>query len=204
MAAIPRSKFSSDGMQRSRAMSVDKPLPKAPEPVGGPVELEAHPVPIERRYEQPRPTPASPTRGGGEDRARRSSTVPPRPSTGRSSMTPRDARPVSRQTADIVEFLKEMREPSPKGEPGSADRAKGTSDAKRQSAIDVVDRAKALSLLSGNFSSPRRESVNALPGGRRSSEPGQMGMPVREGISRNRHGPPPSGKGSSRRESSLG
>lgn len=201
MSAIPRSKFNSDG-QRTRAMSVDKPLPKAPINTNGPVELEAHPVPIERRYEQPRATPASPT---PQERARapRSSTVPPRPSTSRSAMTPREARNMSRDnTSDIVEFLKEAREPSPlrshpSGEAVSL--ARGAGNPKRQSAIDVVEHARALS-RSGKDGRPQTSDSNtALPRYRRGSEPALV-EPHRVGIERNKHGPPVSG----RRESSMG
>lgn len=202
MSAIPRSKFNSDG-QRSRAMSVDKPLPKAPVNTNGPVELEAHPVPIERRYEQPRPTPASPTRVEPTS-ARRSSTVPPRPSTSKSAMTPREARNISRDnTRDIAEFLKETREPSPLRSHPSGEalgKARGAGNLKRQSAIDVVEHARAVSR------DGRRPSTSdgntALPRNRRGSEPLRM-EPYREGIERNKHGPPPSGS-SKRRESSIG
>lgn len=208
---LPRSKFSNDGQnqnqnhsqsQRSRGMSVDKPLPKAPSVVGGAVELEAHPVPLERRYEQPRDTPVSSERNG---RGHRSSTVPPRPSSSRSAMTPREARNVSRDnTNDIIDFLKERRTASPLGSNPPEDYTRSSNRAKRASAVDVVDHARSLSSMGVRPNTSASETMTALPSGRRGSEPLRMGGPQREGISRNRHGPPPSGKGSSRRESSIG
>lgn len=208
---LPRSKFSNDGQnqnqnhsqsQRSRGMSVDKPLPKAPSVVGGAVELEARPVPLERRYEQPRDTSVSSERNG---RGHRSSTVPPRPSSSRSAMTPREARNVSRDnTNDIIDFLKERRTASPLGSNPPEDYTRSSNRAKRASAVDVVDHARSLSSMGVRPNTSASETMTALPSGRRGSEPLRMGGPQREGISRNRHGPPPSGKGSSRRESSIG
>lgn len=210
MSAIPRSKFSSDGQsqsQRPRAMSVDKPLPKAPVHAGGPVELEAHPVPIERRYEQPRPTPISPTRAE-KARAPRSSTVPPRPTTSSSAMTPREARVMGRNdTTDLVEFLREKRELSPlrSNPPDGATGLKSSAgNPKRQSAIDVIEHAKALSRdESGRPQTSDGASTASYK--RRGSEPPRMEsqpqpQPHRVGIERNKHGPPPSGG----RNSSLG
>jgi hypothetical protein len=208
VSAIPRSKFSSDG-QRTRAMSIDKPLPKAPINTNSAVELEAHPVPMERRYEQPRPTPVSPSRVE-RARAPRSSTVPSRPRTSSSGMTPRDSRNMSQNgTNDIVEFLKEAREPSPLRSHPSGEGvglAKGAGNPKRQSAIDVVEHARSLS-RSGRDDRPRTADGNtALPHYRRSSstEPART-EPHRVGIERNKHGPPPAGgREQSRRSSSIG
>jgi hypothetical protein len=208
MSAIPRSKFSSDG-QRTRAASVDKPLPKAPINTNSAVELEAHPVPMERRYEQPRPTPVSPSRVE-RARAPRSSTVPTRPRTSSSGMTPRDSRNMSQNgTSDIVEFLKEAREPSPLRSHPSGEGvglAKGAGNPKRQSAIDVVEHARSLS-RSGRDDRPQTSDGNtALPQYRRSSSSGPPRTePHRVGIERNKHGPPPAGgRDSSRRSSSIG
>lgn len=195
-AAIPRSKFNNDNRaSRSRPLSADKPLPQAPLPTNGPVELEAHPVPMERRYEQPRATPASPPR---------SSTVPPRPSTSSSGMEPREARTRGRDsTHDIVEFLQEAREPSPlRSNPPDnvVKRQRAGDNPKRQSAIDIVEHAKALSALDG--SRPGTADSSSLPPYvRRNSENHHtQTIPHRVGIERNKDGPPPSG----RRESSIG
>lgn len=198
MSSIPRSKFNNDA-QRSRAMSVDKPLPKEPINTDGPVELEAHPVLADRRQEQSRAIPTSPER----TRESRSSTVPPRPTTS-SSMTPREARNTGRDsTRDIIEFLKEARQQSPLRSHPPDDAAGLTRSAKRQSAIDVMEHAKALS-NGGTASRPQTaDSSTALPRYRRGSEPVPV-EPRREGIERNKHGPPPSGSGRGRRESSIG
>ena len=189
-------------------MSVDKPLPKAPINTNGAVELEAHPVPIERRYEQPRPTPVSPTRVE-RARAPRSSTVPPRPGTSGSGMTPRDSRNMSRNgTKDIVEFLREAREPSPlRSHPSDegVGLARGAGHAKRQSAIDVVEHARSLS-RNGDGRPQTSDGNTALPLYRRgsASEPSRT-EPHRVGIERNKHGPPPAGgREPSRRSSSIG
>jgi hypothetical protein len=214
VSAIPRSKYSNDG-QRMRALSVDKPLPKAPINTNGAVELEAHPVPMERRYEQPRPTPVSPSRIE-RARAPRTSSVPPRtgsvparrPSTSNSSMAPREARNLSRDnTSDIAAFLRETREPPPlrshpSGEPD--DNARGPGNPKRRSAIDVVEHARSLSRVgSRDGRPPTADSNTALPHNRRDS--GQIRKePYREGIERNKHGPPPSGSSARRRASSIG
>lgn len=220
MSSIPRSKFSSDATiqrsramsvdksdastQRSRAMSVDKPLPKAPINTNGPVELEAHPVPIERRYEEPRPTPVSPARIERE-RSRRSSTVPPRPLT--AGMKPREPRNTNRNdTRDIVEFLQEARQPSTlQSHPSREGDARTSHNNKRQSAIDVVEHARSISRSSMRRRSrderPQTADGNtALPG----YEPSRT-EPYRKGIERNKHGPPPAGgRDSRRRSSSIG
>lgn len=219
MSSIPRSKFSSDAAsqrsramsvdkpdassQRSRAMSVDKPLPKAPINTNGPVELEAHPVPMERRYEEPRPTPVSPERIERE-RSRRSSTVPPRPLT--AGMQPRESRNINRNgTRDIVEFLQEGRQPTPLQSLPSSDReARNTRDTNRRSAVDVVEHARSISRSSLRRSRDERphtaDGNTALPG----SDPSRT-EPYRKGIERNKHGPPPAGgRDSSRRSSSIG
>ena len=203
--AIPRSKFNNDNRaSRSRPLSVDKPLPRAPLPQDGPVELEAHPIPMERRYEQPRPTPASPTQADKE-RANRSSTVPPRPSTSSSGgMEPREARNRGRNsTHDIVEFLQEAREPSPlRSNPpdNAAKRPRAADNPKRQSAIDIVEHAKALSALDGSRPGTA-DGTSAPPYVRRNSEtPNTQTNSHRVGIERNKDGPPVS----NRRESSIG
>ena len=219
MSSIPRSKFSSDATsqrsramsvdkpdapsQRSRAMSVDKPLPKAPINTNGPVELEAHPVPIERRYEEPRPTPVSPARIERE-RSRRSSTVPPRPLT--AGMKPRESRNMNRNdTRDLVEFLQEGRQPSPlQNHPSDEREARTARNTKRQSAIDVVEHARSISRNSMRRSRDERPQTTdgntTLPG----YEPSRT-EPYRQGIERNKHGPPPAGgRESSRRSSSIG
>jgi hypothetical protein len=220
MSSIPRSKFSSDAAnqrsramsvdkpdassQRSRAMSVDKPLPKAPINTNGPVELEAHPVPMERRYEEPRPTPVSPERIERE-RSRRSSTVPPRPLT--AGMKPRESRNINRNdTKDIVEFLQEARQPTPLQSHPSSDReARNARNTNRQSAIDVVEHARSISrssMRSRRDERPQTADGNTALGS--GSEPTRT-EPYRKGIERNKHGPPPAGgRDSSRRSSSIG
>jgi hypothetical protein len=203
--AIPRSKFNNDNRaSRSRPLSVDKPLPRAPLPIDGPVELEAHPIPMERRYEQPRATPASPTQSD-RARANRSSTVPPRPSTSSSGgMEPREARNRGRNsTHDIVEFLQEAREPSPlRSNPPDnvANRPRAADNPKRRSAIDIVEHAKTLSALDGSRPGTA-DGASAPPYIRRNSET-QHTQPSsqRVGVERNKDGPPVSG----RRESSIG
>jgi hypothetical protein len=211
VSAIPRSKFSSDG-QRTRAMSIDKPLPQAPINTNGAIELEAHPVPMERRYEQPRPTPVSPSRIE-RARAPRTSSVPPRtssvparrPSTSNSSsMVPREARNMSREnTSDIAAFLGETRDSPPlKSHPSgeAVDNARGPGNPKRQSAIDVIEHARS---LSRDGRPPTVDGNTAPPHNRRDS--GQFRKePYREGIERNKHGPPPSGSSARRRASSIG
>ena len=220
MSSIPRSKFSSDAAnqrsramsvdkpdassQRSRAMSVDKPLPKAPINTNGPVELEAHPVPMERRYEEPRPTPVSPERIERE-RSRRSSTVPPRPLT--AGMKPRESRNMNRNdTKDIVEFLQEARQPSPlQSNPSGEREARNARNTNRQSAIDVVEHARSISrssMRSRRDERPQTADGNTALGS--GSEPART-EPYRKGIERNKHGPPPAGgRDSSRRSSSIG
>lgn len=210
-SAIPRSKFnnSAAAVQRPRGMSVDKPLPKAPAPsaVDGAVELEAHPIPMERRYEQPRATPASPTPDEKNSKTQaRSSTVPPRPSTSRSNMEARGDRQIGRdQTAELAEFLRDGRPPSSSAltsnPPG--DSASRPSTSKRMSAIDVVDHAKAIGRPQTS-ESQRTISTSFM---RRGSEPMEIGQqPVRVGIERNKHGPPPAReqRESRRRGSSIG
>jgi hypothetical protein len=230
MSSIPRSKFSSDASvqrsramsvdkpnapgqrsramsvdkpdaqgQRSRALSVDKPLPKAPVNTNGPVELEAHPVPMERRYEEPRPTPVSPERIERE-RARRSSTVPPRPLT--AGMKPRESRNMNRNdTRDIVEFLQEARQPSPlQSNPSGEREGRNSRNTKRQSAIDVMEHVRSISRSSVRRSRDERPQTADGNG----SEPSRT-EPYRKGIERNKHGPPPAGgRDSSRRSSSIG
>ncbi|KAM0715848.1 hypothetical protein Q7P37_008362 [Cladosporium fusiforme] len=209
-SAIPRSKFNSSAaaVQRPRGLSVDKPLPKAPSPsaMDGPVELEAHPIPIERRYEQPRATPASPTLNEQTSKAsKRSSTVPPRPSTSRSNMEARDDRQVGRnETAELAEFLRDGRPPSAslRSNLSSGGSAATPQNSKRMSAIDVVDHAKNMSRPQTSES----QRTSSLPFRRRGSEPLEVAKPVRQGIERNKHGPPPAReqRESRRRGSSIG
>jgi len=202
--AIPRSKFNNDNRtSRSRPLSVDKPLPVAPLPTDGPVELEAHPIPMERRYENPRATPASPT-DSDKKRAHRASTVPPRPSTSSSGMEAREARNRGRNsTQDIVEFLQEAREPSPlRSNPPDnvSSRPKAGNNPNRRSAVDLVEHAKALSVLDGSRPGTG-DGASAPPYIRRNSDTQHTQMNShRVGIERNKDGPPPSG----RRESSIG
>jgi hypothetical protein len=108
-------------------------------------------------------------------------------------------------TRDIVEFLKEGRQPSPlQSHPSDEHEARTAHNTKRQSAIDVVEHARSISRNSVRRSRDERPQTadgnTALPG----YEPSRT-EPYRQGIERNKHGPPPAGGRESRhRSSSIG